>query len=158
MQEPNEGGENQSPQDRTEVSTGAARLGATLLNTSTDQPTQCPRQRTEHQILSRRVPHATVQAPVLRYYHALHTLSWVLGPPLPTTWVAWTDPSVPRGRSWPPTAARTTSVAARCPAGQASRQTHARDPLAAAVAVAVGRWQWRRRGWWGGWWRWWRWW
>ena len=39
MQEPNEGGENQSPQDRSEVTTGAARLGAALPNTSTDQPT-----------------------------------------------------------------------------------------------------------------------
>ena len=42
MQEPNEGGENQSPQDRSEVTTGAARLGAALLNTSTDPLTQIP--------------------------------------------------------------------------------------------------------------------
>ena len=42
MQEPNEGGEIQSPQDRSEVTTGAARLGAALLNTSTDPLTQIP--------------------------------------------------------------------------------------------------------------------
>ena len=32
-------GENLAPQDRSEVTTGAARLGAALLNTSTEQPT-----------------------------------------------------------------------------------------------------------------------
>ena len=85
--------------------------------------------------------HTTVQGTCMRYQHALHTLSWVLGPSLPTTWAAWSDPSVPRGRSWPPTAARTTSAAAGSPAGPASCQTRARDRLAAArrAAVAVQR-------------------
>ena len=32
-------GENLAPQVRSEVTTGAARLGAALLNTSTEQPT-----------------------------------------------------------------------------------------------------------------------
>ena len=42
MQETNEGEENLAPQDRSEVTTGAARLGAALPNTSTEQPTPRP--------------------------------------------------------------------------------------------------------------------
>ena len=42
MSQERQEGENLAPQVRSEVTTGAARLGAALLNTSTDPLTQIP--------------------------------------------------------------------------------------------------------------------
>ena len=42
MSQEQQEGENLAPQVRSEVTTGAARLGAALLNTSTDPLTQIP--------------------------------------------------------------------------------------------------------------------